>query len=46
MFNFALKEKVKLEKHSIRGVEENERAGYRAYLAQIEMRVGLEEGSC
>lgn len=45
-FLMGAEEKVKLAKHSIRGVEANERAGYRAYLAQIEMRIGLEEGSC
>ena len=35
------KEKVKLQKHTVRGIEENERAGYTEYLRQIVRRVGI-----
>ena len=35
------KEKVKLQKHAVRGIEENERAGYTEYLRQTVRRVGV-----
>ena len=40
-FLMGAEEKVKLEKHGVRGIEENERAGYTEYLRQIVWQVGI-----
>lgn len=40
-FLMGAEEKVKLAKHSIRGVEANEKAGYTDYLNQIVCRIGI-----